>query len=136
MFISFNLFVGLILLTIVMIALIVFLTFTGGPSQKERQQKQVANHPFSPIPQENSNALLQATPDSSVTEVPFLRNKQPEKEPSQASKPTYGGNDFYYVSKENNPQTTNTVEEEDPFSVLPYPKKQLNSNQPDKSHTE
>ncbi|MBP2099193.1 hypothetical protein [Enterococcus rivorum] len=138
MFISFNLFVLLILLTIVMIALIVFLTFTGGPSRKERQQKKAETLHSIPAHDENSATLIETTPDSTVTDVPFLRNKQPENNPSlpQANKPTYGGNDFYYISKESNPQKTDTVGEDDPFSILPYPKEQLDSHQSDKSHTE
>lgn len=119
MFISFNQFVFLILLTIVMIALIVFLTFTGTPSRRKKLQNPAENRPFQ---QENTHPLVQPTPEPDVAEVPFLRNQQPEIDSSQLSKPTYGGSDFYYLSREHPSQKFNTVEEKTPFSILPYPK--------------
>lgn len=109
MFISYGMFIGLIIATIIMIALIVYLTFTGG------NNKSKSRHLKAHQAEEAAKERLAQNDTSQSTNQYF----EPEISPNQ--------DEFRYEwEKENHsyqePHSEHTIEEDDPLRILPYPK--------------
>jgi len=106
MFISFGMFIGLIILTIIMIALIIYLTFTGGNKQSRH------------------NKVRQA---EEAAKERLAQSNMPQSE-QHLNQDNFGGNsDFRSNSRTENRyhqelQSEESVEEDDPLRILPYPK--------------
>lgn len=102
MFITFSMFIGLIVLTIIMIVLIIYLTFTGGNNQHSRQKNIYQA-------QEAAKELLaQKNNEFSQHSTSFKINQETEFEQRSDR------NEFH--------QDMDIKEADDPLRVLPYPK--------------
>lgn len=134
MFISLNIFILLILLTIIMLALIVFLTFTGGPSRKKQHKK--IEHPQHSQPQKERTDDLQQ--QNSTHDYLASQQQQENLESPAANQytPTHGGNDFQYLNPNNETPIYEPLEEDNPFSILPYPKETVEEQSHEDEHTE
>ncbi|MGM0217073.1 hypothetical protein [Enterococcus sp. AZ126] len=108
MFISFGMFIALIIVTIIMIALIIYLTFTGGDKKSHhdntRQAEQAAKERL---------AQNDLTTSSQTNDVDLNESNQQYN----FNQDTY--NDNRYTQE---PQYEETVEEDYSLHVLPYPK--------------
>jgi ABC-type multidrug transport system fused ATPase/permease subunit len=108
-FISFGMFIALIIATIIMILLIIYLTFTSGKSKTSRHDRQIQaeEEAKTRLAQNNSNlteSRSAQTNDSSFTEETDHTLQQ--------------NTHFQHDAESIN----NSIEEDDQLHVLPYPK--------------
>lgn len=107
MFISFGMFIGLIIVTIIMIALIIYLTFTGGNKQPRHNKIHQAEEAA-------KERLAQNTP-TPPSEQQFRQNNSDYHNEFRTESETKN----HY---EQNSHSQDIIEEEDPLQILPYPK--------------
>ncbi|EOL44475.1 hypothetical protein [Enterococcus caccae] len=105
MFITFGMFIGLIILTIIMIVAIIYLTFTGGNKQHSRHKNvHQAQEAAKQLLAQNDNELSRRSQHSTS----FKINQE---------------TDFRQQSSRNDPQQDVDIDEvDDSLHVLPYPK--------------
>lgn len=105
MFISFNMFIGLIIVTIIMIALIIYLTFTGGKHNKTAHTKAF-------LAEEAAKERLAQNNIESPSQEPTHVNQHEFRQQS----------DLSYQHYHDDSRTEETLDEDPSLQILPYPK--------------
>ncbi|MBO0423609.1 hypothetical protein BCR22_00755 [Enterococcus plantarum] len=106
MFISFGMFIGLIIITIIMIALIIYLTFTGGNHKSHHDNTQKAVEAAKERLAQNNLTASQLAIDSTQNESAYPNDFTQETENHYYQESTY----------------EETIEDDYSLHVLPYPK--------------
>lgn len=108
MFITFGKFIGLIIITIIMILLIIYLTLTSGKKDPQRQR-----NTYNPE-KEAKTRLAQNNPEAKHS-IPFNSN---ESHYGHDNIQTTTNDTHYY----NQPPVEEPIEDDSSLHVLPYPK--------------
>lgn len=104
MFISFGMFVTLIIVTIIMIILIIYLTLTSGKNDKSYHQNNYD-------PEKEAKARLAQNNQEASHSIPF-----------DSSESTHENNQRESIHRYQDPNSVNATQDDPALHVLPYPK--------------
>ncbi|WP_086312967.1 hypothetical protein A5821_000539 [Enterococcus sp. 7F3_DIV0205] len=108
MFISFGMFIGLIIVTIIMIILIIYLTFTGGNKQSRHKNVHQAEQAAKERLAQNNQVMSNQSNDLNQNDLSYQDNFKQE---------SHSDNQYYQE-----PDSNETTEEDYSLHILPYPK--------------